>query len=51
MRTGYSAAVVWGEISPDFAATPVLVAYIETITPLTNHDWSCQVTQGCAVRQ
>ena len=26
---GYSAAVSWGEISPEFAATPVLVAYTE----------------------
>ena len=26
---GYTAAVAWGEISPDFAATPVLVAYTE----------------------
>lgn len=31
---GYTAAVTWGEIAPDFAATPVLVAYDEDGNPL-----------------
>jgi hypothetical protein len=26
---GYAATVAWGEISPEYAATPILVAYIE----------------------
>lgn len=32
---GYSAAVSWGEISPELAATPALVAYTEDGVPLT----------------
>ncbi|MGW6374448.1 molybdopterin-dependent oxidoreductase [Rhodococcus sp. NPDC055112] len=31
---GYRAAVSWGEFAPDFAATPVLVAYAEDGRPL-----------------
>jgi hypothetical protein len=31
---GYSAAVSWGEIAPELAATPVLVAYAEDGVPL-----------------
>jgi DMSO/TMAO reductase YedYZ molybdopterin-dependent catalytic subunit len=31
---GYSAAVSWGEMSPDLAAKPVLVAYTEDGRPL-----------------
>jgi hypothetical protein len=31
---GYRAAVSWGEISPELAATPVLVAYTEDGVPL-----------------
>lgn len=31
---GYSAAVSWGELSPAFGATPVLVAYTEDGRPL-----------------
>jgi len=31
---GYSAAVSWGELSPKFGATPILVAYTEDGRPL-----------------
>jgi hypothetical protein len=31
---GYSAVISWGELSPELAGTPVLVAYVEDGQPL-----------------